>query len=359
MIEFDGVTKRFDGAVTAVAGLDLPVQPGELTVLVGPSGCGKTTCLRMINRLEEPTGGVVRVHGRDVMDQEPIGLRRGIGYVMQSPGLFPHRRVRDNIATVPQLLGWSPGAIADRVAELAELLGLDDGLLARYPHALSGGEQQRASVARALAADPNILLMDEPFGAVDPVVRTHLQDELVRLQRRLHKTILFVTHDMDEALRIGDRIAVLQRAAQVAQYAPPTELLARPASPFVADFLGAERELRRLALIRAGDVATEPWPSVRSPESAIGDGSLTAPWLVLVDADARPRGWLPAPGVGRGAREADAQPLSLPYTVGPEDSLRTALNAIVASPVGAAPVVDPAGCYTGVLTHASLNAYLQ
>ncbi|PSQ92018.1 MAG: proline/glycine betaine ABC transporter ATP-binding protein [Proteobacteria bacterium SW_6_67_9] len=271
MIELDGVSKRF-GDTAAVEDLDLTIREGELTVLVGPSGCGKTTCLRMVNRLEEPSGGRIRVNGADIMAQEPIALRRGIGYVMQSAGLFPHRRIRDNIATVPYLLGWAATAIDERVAELAELVGLDTALLARYPHALSGGQQQRAGVARALAADPAILLMDEPFGAVDPVVRQHLQDELLRLQRRLHKTIVFVTHDIDEAIRVGDRVAVMRAPGELVQYDNPRALLAAPADAFVTDFLGHDRELRRLALIRTDEVEPTAAPIVAAGAGRRGRG---------------------------------------------------------------------------------------
>ncbi|MDZ7748467.1 MAG: ATP-binding cassette domain-containing protein [Halofilum sp. (in: g-proteobacteria)] len=226
----------------------------------------------MINRLKDLTEGRILVDDRDIMAMDRIELRRGIGYVMQTSGLFPHRRIRDNIATVPRLLGWDRARIDRRVEELVELVGLMPELLDRYPHALSGGQQQRVGVARALAADPPILLMDEPFAAVDPIVRARLQDELVRLQRRLHKTIVFVTHDIDEAIGIGDRIAVLREPGQVAQYASPTEMLAAPADDFVRDFLGHERELRRLALVRVDAVAPEEAPVVTAGRLR-GDGA--------------------------------------------------------------------------------------
>ena len=362
MIEFESVTKRFGDGPPAVEHLDLEIRDGELTVLVGPSGCGKTTSLRMINRLEELSEGRIRVDGRDIMSMDRIELRRGIGYVMQTSGLFPHRRIRENIATVPYLLGWDRDRIERRVQELVEMVGLAPDLLDRYPHALSGGQQQRVGVARALAADPPIMLMDEPFAAVDPIVRTRLQDELVRLQRRLHKTIVFVTHDIDEAIKIGDRIAVLREPGQVAQYAAPTELLAAPADAFVTDFLGHERELRRLALVRVHEVEPEEAPAVTLGESADSARETAArlgrDWVVVVDADRRPRGWAPLDRLDGGTVDAAvAGPFK--YTVSGDDSLRAALNAIVASAVAAAPRVDAQGRLEGLVTHASLSRTLS
>jgi osmoprotectant transport system ATP-binding protein len=253
MIRLDGVTKLFDGT-PAVTDLSLDVAPGEVVSLVGPSGCGKTTTLRMINRLIEPTSGRVLVGGRDVRDVEPHELRRGIGYVIQQVGLFVHRSVGDNIATVPRLAGWDRPRIRARVDELMELVGLDPSLAGRYPSELSGGQQQRVGVARALAADPPVLLMDEPFGAVDPIVRARLQDELIGLQERLQKTIVFVTHDIDEAVKVGDRVVVMNVGGVVEQVARPPDLLARPANEFVRSFVGSQRGLRRLALIALADV---------------------------------------------------------------------------------------------------------
>lgn len=249
-ISVRSVTKRYPGSDSpAVESLDIDITRGELVVFVGPSGCGKTTTLRMINRLEEPTSGSIMVEGRDVTTIPAPELRRGIGYVIQNGGLFPHQTVEANIGCVPRLLGWSRRRIRERVEELVELVRLDPSLLDRYPASLSGGQQQRVGVARALAADPPILLMDEPYSAVDPVVRSQLRDELRSLQARLSKTIVFVTHDMDEAIDLGDRIAVFQTGGQLVQYAVPTELLARPSSPAVEDFLGADRTLRRLSLL--------------------------------------------------------------------------------------------------------------
>ena len=259
MISLRSVTKRFAGATSdAVHDLSLDVFEGEVVVLVGPSGCGKTTTMRMINRLIEPTSGTIVVEGTDVMKRDPVELRRGIGYVIQTVGLMPHRTVAQNIATVPDLLGWEQPRTRERVDEMATLLELDPELLARYPSELSGGQRQRAGVARALAADPPVMLMDEPFAAVDPVVRSRLQDQFLDIQRRLRKTIVFVTHDIDEAIKMADRIAILNVGGIVEQYAPPEEILRLPASAFVADFVGEERGLKRLGLIAVRDVEVEP-----------------------------------------------------------------------------------------------------
>ncbi len=253
MITFDRVSKRY-GGITAVGELSLNVASGEIVVLAGPSGCGKTTSLTMINRLVEPTSGSISIDGQDTAGMDVDALRRSIGYVIQQVGLFPHQTVAENIATVPRLVGWSRPRIAARVEELLELVGLPPaGYARRLPAELSGGERQRVGVARALGADPNILLMDEPFGAIDPIVRVRLQNELLRLQKVLHKTIVFVTHDIDEAVRIGDRVALLSQGGVLEQYARPVVLLAHPASAFVAEFLGEGRMVRRLALLRVRD----------------------------------------------------------------------------------------------------------
>ena len=259
MIRLRGVGTTYPGASQpAVVDLDLDVHEGEIAVLVGPSGCGKTTTLKMINRLVEPTTGTIEVAGRDVTSSPVHELRRGIGYVVQSSGLLPHRTVRQNVATVPRLLGWERDQIEQRVGELVDLMHLERDLLDRYPTELSGGQRQRVGVARALAADPPVLLMDEPFGAVDPIVRGRLQDELLDLQSRVAKTIVLVTHDVDEAVRLADRVAVLRVGGTLAQHAPPDELLAHPADAFVEDLLGGERTLRRLGLQRVADLALGP-----------------------------------------------------------------------------------------------------
>src|SRR6478609_2564876 len=260
-IELRGVTKSFAGAERpAVAPLDLTMNAGEITVLIGPSGCGKTTTLRMINRLVNPTDGTITIDGTDIREHSLTDLRRSIGYVIQQIGLFPHRTVAQNIATVPKLLGWDKARTNARVAELAELVGIDPSMLKRYPAELSGGQQQRVGVARALAADPPVLLMDEPFGAVDPIVRAHLQDELLALQSRVHKTIVLVTHDIDEAILLGDRVAVLNVGGILEQVAPPDELLAEPANEFVASFVGNERSIKRLSLTTVAHLTLDPGP---------------------------------------------------------------------------------------------------
>lgn len=246
MIEFQGVTKRFADGSVAVEDFSLSVPSHSVVALVGSSGSGKTTLLRMINRMVEPSSGRVLIDGEDVRDRDAVLLRRSIGYVMQQGGLLPHRSVLENIATVPRLNGESRAAARARAVELLELVGLDRALGARYPAQLSGGQQQRVGVARALAADPNILLMDEPFGAVDPIVRRELQHELMRLQGELGKTIVFVTHDVDEAMRVGDEIVVLERGAHIAQRGTPAALLAAPATDFVRDFVGAQLAERQL-----------------------------------------------------------------------------------------------------------------
>ena len=261
MIRLSGVGKRYDDGTVAVQDLDLDVARGELVCLVGPSGCGKTTTMKMVNRLIEPTSGRILLDGDDVTQVDPVALRRRIGYVIQQVGLFPHQRVADNVATVPTLLGWDRTRSRARADELLELVGLDPSLYRdRYPSQLSGGQRQRVGVARALAADPPVLLMDEPFSAIDPVARGRLQDEFLRVQAAVRKTIVFVTHDLDEAVRLGDRIAVFRQGGVLEQHDTPAAVLARPATPFVADFVGADRGLRRLAVtpIAAGDLEQQP-----------------------------------------------------------------------------------------------------
>ncbi len=255
MIRLDHVSKTFPGAsAPAVGDLSFEIDEGEVACLVGPSGCGKTTTLRMINRLIEPSSGTITVAGKDIRALPPHELRRGIGYVIQQVGLFAHRTVGDNIATVPKLLGWDKARIRERTGELLDLVGLDRSFAGRYPSELSGGQQQRVGVARALAADPPVLLMDEPFGAVDPIVRLRLQDELKALQARLKKTIVFVTHDIDEAIRLGDRVVVLNVGGVLEQISSPADLLGSPSNEFVAQFVGAERGIRRLSLITVREI---------------------------------------------------------------------------------------------------------
>jgi osmoprotectant transport system ATP-binding protein len=346
MIKFEAVNKRFPNGTTAVHDLTLEMADGGITVLVGSSGCGKTTTLRMINRMVEPPSGTIHVGGKDVLTQDAAQLRRSIGYVIQQSGLFPHRTILDNIATVPLLLGWGRRKARARAAELLETVGLTADAGKRYPHQLSGGQQQRVGVARALAADPPVLLMDEPFGAVDPVVRTQLQDELLRLQQELGKTIVFVTHDIDEAVRLGDRIAVFRTGGHLVQCATPAELLARPADDFVADFLGAERGLKLLSLSTLAGVPQQRAAALRSDEpvaAAAADGR----WRLVVSPKGEPQGWLdtdalPAQGVAGDAQLLPVRPLR------DGDSLLSALNESVASPAGLVARVDADGVLTGV-----------
>ncbi|MBM7491334.1 osmoprotectant transport system ATP-binding protein [Micromonospora luteifusca] len=260
-ISLQGIQKRYPDGTEAVRKLSLDVRAGELVVLIGPSGCGKSTVLRMINRLIEPTGGRITLGDEDVTDVDPVQLRRRIGYVIQNVGLFPHQTVRANVATVPGLLRWSKSQTRARVDELLDLVGLDPAQFgARYPHELSGGQRQRVGVARALAADPVVLLMDEPFSAVDPIVRARLQEEFLRLQAEVRKTIVLVTHDLDEAVRLGDRIAVLSEGGHLEQYDTPAALLGAPATPFVREFVGADRGIRRLAVTPLDRESLEPVP---------------------------------------------------------------------------------------------------
>jgi osmoprotectant transport system ATP-binding protein len=258
-LEFRDVVKRYPGArENAVDHLSLTVPAGEICVLVGPSGCGKTTAMRMVNRMIDITAGDILLGGRTVLEQDPTRLRREIGYVIQQIGLFPHQTIGDNIATVPKLLGWPRERVRARVDELLDLVGLEHDLRDRYPSQLSGGQRQRVGVARALAADPPLMLMDEPFGAIDPINRGRLQDEFLRLQAEVRKTVVFVTHDIDEAIKLGDRVAILRQGGKLAQYGSPEEILTRPADEFVAQFVGSDRALKRLALARLADLELSP-----------------------------------------------------------------------------------------------------
>ncbi|HEV3400903.1 MAG TPA: betaine/proline/choline family ABC transporter ATP-binding protein, partial [Acidimicrobiales bacterium] len=291
MIRLESITKRFANGLVAVDALDLEVGEGEVCILVGPSGCGKTTTLKMINRLIEPSSGRIYLDGDDVTTVDPVKLRRRIGYVIQQVGLFPHQSVADNVGTVPRLVGWDRQRARRRVDELLELVGLEPGVFRdRYPHQLSGGQRQRVGVARALAVDPPVLLMDEPFAAIDPIARDRLQQEFLRLQEEVKKTVVFVTHDIDEAVRLGDRIAILRQGGVLEQYASPGEVLGRPATPFVADFVGADRGLKRLSVtaIDAADLATlptvTPTTSLHDARRAM-DGAGAAWALVVEDGD--------------------------------------------------------------------------
>jgi osmoprotectant transport system ATP-binding protein len=341
--------------------LSLLVPAGDICVLVGPSGCGKTTSLKMVNRLVEPTSGQVLIDGQDVMQSDVTALRRRIGYVIQQIGLFPHQTVADNIATVPRLLGWPKERTRKRVDELLELIGLDPARVRRrYPAQLSGGERQRVGVARAMAAEPPVMLMDEPFGAVDPIVRERLQNEFLRLHRTLGTTVLFVTHDIDEAIKMGTRVAVMQQGGHLAQYAPPTELLLRPANDFVARFVGVDRGLKRLSLLRVADVALEPGLTAHVGEPPRGvrqrATEAAADYVLLLDGDARPQGWvrtqqLPADGA-LSAADVDASSPLVTF----ETTLRDALSMLLASAVQTAVVTDERGRFAGVLTLGTISA---
>jgi osmoprotectant transport system ATP-binding protein len=361
-VEFREATKRYRGAPSpAVEGLTLEVPAGEICVLVGPSGCGKTTALRMVNRMVELTSGDILVGGRSVRERSPAELRRETGYVIQQIGLFPHRTIADNIATVLHLLGWDRDRISRRVEELMELISLDPELAGRYPAELSGGQQQRVGVARALAGDPGVMLMDEPFGAVDPINRERLQNELLRLQAEVRKTILFVTHDIDEAIKMGDRVAVMRQGGRLAQYATPAELLMSPSDDFVEDFVGADRALKRLALMRVSDI--DLW---KAPLAFVGQSTAEVrakldgaevPHPLLVDSQRRPLGWL---------SESDLAGPMVPERPdsGPEpvleldDVMRDALSDLLQAETMYAPVVDATGRIAGVLSVEIISDFL-
>jgi osmoprotectant transport system ATP-binding protein len=357
MIRLDKVKKVYADNTVAVEELSLDVAEGELAVLVGPSGCGKTTTMRMINRLVDPSSGRIFVNGEDVTEVDAVKLRRRIGYVIQAIGLFPHQSVADNIATVPKLEGWNRARTKARVGELLELVGLDaDRFAKRYPHELSGGQRQRVGVARALAADPPVLLMDEPFGAVDPVARDRLQQQFLELQRQLRKTIVFVTHDIDEAIKLGDRIAVMRDGGHLEQYADPATLLSEPKTEFVRDFVGADRTLRRLAVTRIGTEDLERWPVVAPSDSLADcaqamDADKHSPWAVVAESDYRVVGWLER-SVSEG--EGTASDRLVPAAViDAGESLESALAGILAADApGAIVTVD--GVLAGVLTAANV-----
>jgi osmoprotectant transport system ATP-binding protein len=360
-IRLRGVTKSFEDAATpAVDALDLDVPQGAIVTLIGPSGCGKTTTLRMINRLIEPSGGSIEVNGIDAMDLPAVELRRSIGYVIQQIGLFPHRTIAQNIGTVPRTLGWDATRIDERTAELVELVGLESSMLDRYPDELSGGQQQRVGVARALAADPPVLLMDEPFGAVDPIVRGRLQDELLDLQHAVNKTIVLVTHDIDEALKLSDRIALLNVGGVLEQFAAPDELLRNPANEFVERFVGEDRVMKRLQLATVADLPFHQGPVVdetatveqaRAAMAAVGSG-----WVGLT-RDGDFLGWVDGDDLTNGPPGEVAR--SLPAAqVSPTSTLRSAMELIMTSKTSVA-VIDDDGRFGGVVTLEQIRAGLD
>ncbi|MGW6643552.1 betaine/proline/choline family ABC transporter ATP-binding protein [Streptomyces iakyrus] len=354
-IALESLTKRYPGsAQPAVDNVSMEIKAGEVVVFVGPSGCGKSTTLKMINRLIEPTGGRIRIGGEDVTDMDPVKLRRKVGYAIQSAGLFPHMTVAQNIGIVPKMIGWPKARIKDRTEELLDLVGLDPGEFhGRYPRQLSGGQQQRVGVARALAADPPVLLMDEPFGAVDPITRDHLQDELIRLQHELHKTIVFVTHDFDEAIKIGDRIAVLRERSHIAQFDTPEAILTNPADDFVSGFVGAGAALKRLNLTRVRDVEITDYPTVTvdDPLQEIFNLLRTSGSneILLLDRRGRPYKWLRRGDLMR-ARGSLARAGTLVHdTVTRDATLRDALEAVLTDNTGRVAVTGRRGEYTGVV----------
>lgn len=334
MITFESVTKRFPDGTVAVDDLSLEIPAGKITVLVGPSGCGKTTTLRMINRMIDATSGTITVDGQNVRNVDPPTLRRRIGYVIQQGGLLPHRTIVDNIATVPFLLGQDKKKARADAMQLLERVGLPTSFAKRYPHQLSGGQQQRVGVARALAADPPVMLMDEPFSAVDPVVRKQLQEEFLRLQTELHKTIVLVTHDIDEAVKLGDLVCVLEVGGRIGQFDTPENLLASPSDEFVEEFLGDDRGVRRLSFVGSDGLALDTDRVVTSAGSS-------SVWRLLVDADGRASGWL-APGT-----DSDPVRPGRAFVVG-HDSLRAALDSAVLNPSGDAIAVDTDGKVVGL-----------
>jgi osmoprotectant transport system ATP-binding protein len=365
LITFEGVTKRYPDGTIAVDYLNLDVPDGKTMVLVGPSGCGKTTTLRMINRLVEPSEGRILLDGKDIRAQDPSALRRGIGYVIQQTGLFPHRTVEDNIATVPVLNGWRRAKARARAQELLTTVGLDPALAKRYPHQLSGGQQQRVGVARALAADPPVLLMDEPFSAVDPVVRGQLQEQLIALQNELHKTIVLVTHDIEEAIKVGDIVALYHPHGTLAQLGPPERLLGAPADDYVAGFVGFDRGIRRLSFFRTDGLSLSAGPVLPASATVAAALKTGEPWILVVgsEADLTPHGWVPADrlaGLDGDTRLADvaADGFGHTFKVG-DDSLRAALDAAVLSPAGVAIGVDGDGRVAGVATFDQLRSAVQ
>ena len=364
LIRLENVGKIYPGTdAPAVADLTLDINRGEILVLVGPSGCGKSTTLRLINRMIEPTSGRIIFDGEDVTHVNADLLRRRIGYVIQQIGLFPHRTIAENISTVPNLLGWDKEKTAARVDELLETVGMDPDIYrSRYPRELSGGQAQRVGVARALGGDPEVLLMDEPFGAIDPITRDRLQNEFLRLQAELQKTIVFVTHDIDEAIKMGDRIAILKEESVVAQHDSPERILAHPANQFVEDFLGSGATLKGLNLMRARDIELHDVPTVTEPTSreqvvTVLDETRSE-WVLYLDGKRRPRRWLNRQAVDGAAALSEAGK-AVQVTIEPEDTLRDGLEKMLQSAVGTVCCVNPDGSYRGVVRIETLIGIIE
>ncbi|OZF37673.1 ABC transporter [Rhodococcus sp. 14-2483-1-1] len=363
-IRLDGVVKQYKGQnKPAVQKIDLEIEAGHIVAFVGPSGCGKTTTLKMINRLIEPTEGRIFIGDRDVTGEDPDKLRQSIGYVIQSGGLFPHWSVAKNVGAIPRVLGWDAKKIEERTDYLLDLVGLDvSDFRDRLPKDMSGGQQQRVGVARALAADPPVLLMDEPFGAVDPITRVRLQDSLIAIQHELAKTIVIVTHDFEEATKLGDKVLILSEGGHIEQYATPEEILAKPASPFVEEFIGSGATLAHLTLSRVKDVEHDSVVTAK-----VGDNSLEviararaqgATWIVVIDEHGRPRAWPSLDEVATKDRITDYVDERLP-TVAPSSTLNDALDSMLAASQGGVLVTDGRGAVTGALTIATVMAVIR
>ena len=355
MIRLENLTKTFPGSdEPAVNELTLEIREGEIVVFVGPSGCGKTTTMKMINRIIEPTGGRIFLQGEDVTDQNPDQLRRRMGYVIQQIGLFPHMTIADNIATVPKMLGWDKQRITKRTDELLEMVGIDpERFKDRYPKELSGGQMQRVGVARAMAADPPVMLMDEPFGAVDPIARERLQDEFLRLQGVLKKTIVFVTHDIDEAIKMGDRIVILKENAHIAQYDTPETILTDPADEFVEDFIGSGATIKRLSLSTVEDIEPTEWhvvgPSTGGEEARRIMQESGRDYVLMLDEAKKPQRWISAEDLERNGTALSEVGRPAVAIVKSDASLYDTLDAMITSYKGSAVVVDDEGAYTGVV----------
>ncbi|MGO1399374.1 MAG: betaine/proline/choline family ABC transporter ATP-binding protein [Brevibacterium yomogidense] len=366
MIRLEELTKRFPGqSRNAVESLTMDIHEGEIVVLVGPSGCGKTTTMKMVNRIIEPSSGRIILNGEDVTSKNPDQLRRRIGYVIQQTGLFPHMTIGENVATVPKLLGWGSQQVSARVDELLTMVNMDPAEYRnRYPKQLSGGQQQRVGVARALGADPEVMLMDEPFGAIDPITRDRLQNEFLRLQSEVRKTIVFVTHDIDEAIKMGDRIAILQDGSRIAQYDTPERILTAPANDFVKDFIGAGASLKRLNLSRVRDIELGTWDTVSTADSAetahstLSRSEYSA--VLVLDTDERPASWVTADDLRRSEGRSLDQIGSAPQAVlEPRATLSDALNELVAARYAVTVVVDEQGRYQGVIDFDQLNEAIR